>query len=121
MRKSLMGMTGGVMMFVACNTLPIFTPVFSCLAGELANGALEDPLLLVSGCAQATVAALIQLIEQEIANLAPDPDAGVVTSSDAGAASATATPNTPTPAQAYKSHLQRILTKAQALQASGVK
>lgn len=125
MRKSLIAMTGGVSIFIACNTLPIFTPVLSCLAGELANGALEDPLLLVSGCAQATITALVQLIEQEIANLAPEPDAGVVTSSDGGASSATATPptppNTPTSAQMYKAHLQRILTKAQALQASGVK
>jgi hypothetical protein len=128
MRKYLFGMTGGAMIFIACNTLPIFTPVFSCLAGELANGALEDPLLLITGCAGATLAALVQVIELEISNLAPEPDAGVVTVADAGDSSAAMAPpspvppnNPPTPSQVYKAHLQRILAKAQALQAQGVK
>jgi hypothetical protein len=96
----------------ACNTLPAFSPVFACLAGELANGAIEDPILLLQGCAGATIAALIQVIEEEIANLA-----GL----DAGASSdgTTVLSTMPNAAQAYQAHLQRVLTQAKALQASG--
>jgi hypothetical protein len=128
-----LGLAGGVgagLVFIACNVLPAFGPVFACISGELANGALEDPILLVSGCAGATLAALIQVIQIEIANLSSGttayPDASssavfaTVSSSDAG--SLAAVPPSPSAATvAYKAHLVRILDQAQALQAKGAK
>jgi hypothetical protein len=118
----LAGTSSALALIVACNALPAFGPVFGCLAGELANGALEDPMLLVEGCAGATIAALIQVIEIEMANLTSggaSSDASVVmavTSSEGGAAVTTlAVPPSPSSAAvAYKAHLQRILDKAHA-------
>ena len=123
MRKSLLGMGLGTVIFVACQTLPAFAPVFACLAGELSQGALEDPMLLIQGCAGATLAALIQAIQIELANPPATVDAGItVTVSGEGGTSTAAIVSTPTVTRvAYEAHLNRILTAAKALQATGAK
>jgi hypothetical protein len=122
------GMVVGAGIFIACNTLPVFGPPLACIAGELANGALEDPILIVSGCIGATITALIQAIEIELANLAGDTDASVdavtpvpVTGDAAsdGAAMTQASSGQPSATQAYKAHLQRILARAKAIQVDG--
>jgi len=120
----------GLGIFFACNELPVFQPVFACISSELAQGALEDPLLLVTGCAGATIEALITVIEQELAN-PPVPDAGVVEASASDSASGdgasasvvmSAAPEGGYGSHAeYEAHLNRILAKAKSLQAQGVK
>ena len=109
---------------LACNTLPLFGPPLACIAGELANGAIEDPLVIVADCAGATIAAIIQAIELELASPPVEPDAGDAQSVPGAVPSAA--PGT-IPAfpgaqrQAYEAHLRRILARAKALQAQGVK
>jgi hypothetical protein len=124
-RATITGMVVGAGIFIACNTLPLFGPPLACLAGELANGALEDPILLITGCAGLTIEALIQAVELEIANLAGDTDASVdvapapVASDASSDGAAMVQSSQPSATQAYKAHLQRILARAKAIQADG--
>lgn len=118
MRKYLLGMGFGTVLSVifACAVLPAFGPVFACISGELSQGALEDPMLLISGCLGATIEALIQVIQIELANPPADAGASTVAADDGGAS-----PMPGVSRAAYEAHLNRILVRAQALKASGVK
>lgn len=123
-------MAGGVAIFVtACASLQAFGPVAACLANELAQGAIEDPLLLITGCAGATIAALISVIEQALANpsviVDGGGDSGVASpvASDGGALALASviTNSGGWDRQMYEAHLNRILVRAKTLAASGVK
>lgn len=111
-----------LLFLAACQTLPLFAPPLACIAGDLASGATEDPLQIVADCAGATIAAVIAAIEQELANPPSAADAGAW-SGVSGASSASGTvPSYPGPQRAaYVAHLQRVLARAKALQAQGVR
>jgi hypothetical protein len=112
----------GILFAAACQTLPLFGPPLACIAGDLASGAIEDPLQIVADCAGATIAAVIAAIEQELANQPAASDAGTSAAGAAPSAPAGAVPSFPGPQRAaYVAHLQRILARAKALQAQGVK
>lgn len=132
------GMLIGVVFFVACAALPAFGPVFACISSELAQGALEDPLLLISGCLGATIEALITVITQELDSSPADASADVAAAADASAGPGSSDAAVLADAAQvslkaslsqggwnsrddYESHLKRILAKAQALKAQGVK
>jgi hypothetical protein len=56
------------------------SPVGACLVSSLVDGAITDPLLLVSGCAGATLTALDSIITQLLAAEFPPTDAGAAAS-----------------------------------------
>jgi hypothetical protein len=47
---------------------PIITPIGSCLINALAEGAIEDPIMLVAACGGSTVEMLITIIDDLIAS-----------------------------------------------------
>lgn len=57
----------------------IIDPVASCLVNALAEGAITDPLILVSSCAGATLEALAQVLKNLISSALPATDSGVAT------------------------------------------
>lgn len=58
------------------------TSVGSCLVGELLEGAVADPMVLITGCAGATLSALDSLLSSLIASMsASSTDAGTSTAS----------------------------------------
>jgi hypothetical protein len=57
---------------------PVIDPVIACLSSELLSGAITDPILLVGGCAGATLTALASLLGSLISAALPSQEAGVV-------------------------------------------
>jgi hypothetical protein len=76
------------------------TPVVACEVNELLGGAIEDPVLLLTGCLATDATALLNIVEELLAASSP---------ADAGAAAAMTT-KLP---YAQVAHLQRVAANLQ--------
>jgi hypothetical protein len=77
------------------------SPAGACIVNALAEGGASDPMVIVAECAGTTIADVVQVIEDLLANPAQTPDAGAVGVS------------------AHDRYLREMLTKAHAILAAG--